>query len=108
MLRFHLDENVDHAIAIALRTRAIDVTTTEEMGMKGVSDAEQLTFGLRQTRVIVTHDDDLLALHAEGFRHAGIAFNKLRTRTIGQIILRLAALSRNFEPPDMFGRVEFL
>lgn len=108
MLRFHLDENVDHAIAVGLRRRAIDVTTTEEMGMRGASDAEQLAFGLRQNRVIVTHDDDLLALHAEGSQHAGVAFNKLRTRTIGQIILKLVALSRNFDPPDMFGRVEFL
>jgi predicted nuclease of predicted toxin-antitoxin system len=108
MLRFHLDENVDHAIAVALRSRAIDVTTTEEAVLKGASDEAQLAYALREGRVIVTHDDDLLALHANGTPHAGIAYSVLRTRTIGQMILKLVALSRHFEPPDMHGRVEFL
>ncbi|HWB53233.1 MAG TPA: DUF5615 family PIN-like protein [Tepidisphaeraceae bacterium] len=108
MPRFHLDENVDRAIAIGLRNRGIDVTTTEEVGMKGASDEAQLAFGLRELRVIVSHDDDLLAMHARGVRHAGIAFATLRTRTIGQMILKLAALSRHFDSPDMQGKVEYL
>jgi hypothetical protein len=63
---------------------------------------------MRDARVLITHDDDLLALHAAGAQHAGIAFNVLRTRSIGQLVLKLSALSRNFDPPDMFGRVEFI
>lgn len=108
MLRFHLDENVDRAIAMGLRNRGIDVTTTEEAGIKGMPDEEQLAFSNREGRVLVTHDDDLLVLHAQGVTHAGIVFSTLRRRTIGQMILRLAALSRHFDPPDMRGRVEFL
>ena len=108
MLRFHLDENVDRAIALGLRNRGIDVTTTEEAGLKGMTDEEQLAFSNRDGRVLVSHDDDLLVLHAQGALHAGIAFSTLRTRTIGQMILRLTALSRHFNPPDMRGRIEFL
>jgi predicted nuclease of predicted toxin-antitoxin system len=108
MLRFHLDENVDDAIAVGLRSRGIDTTTTEVAGINGASDEEQLAFALREMRVIVTYDDDLLALHGQGVQHAGIAFSTLRTRTIGQIILKLAALSRHFDPPEMSGRIEFL
>src|SRR6478609_405424 len=108
MLRFHLDENVDHAVAVGLRSRGIDVTTTEETKLLGATDHEQLAHTLRETRVIVTHDPDLLDLHNSGVTHAGIAFNSLRTRTIGQIVMKLAALSRNFDPPDIAGRVEFL
>src|SRR4051812_47512095 len=108
MLRFHLDENMDYAIAVGLRARGIDTTTTEETGLGGASDERQLEFGVSQQRVIVTYDDDLLALHATGASHAGIAYSKLRTRSIGQIILKLSSLSRNYDPPDMFRRVEFL
>ena len=108
MLRFHLDENVDYAIAVGLRGRSIDVTTTQEAGIQGASDEQQLFFALRESRVIVSHDDDLLVLHSRGVAHAGIAFSTLRTRTIGQLVLKLAALSRHFDPPDLMGRVEFL
>jgi predicted nuclease of predicted toxin-antitoxin system len=108
MLRFHLDENMDHAIAVGLRARGIDVTTTPDAGLGGASDEEQLAFTLREQSVIVSYDDDLLVLHAAGVAHAGIAYGTLRSRSIGQMILKLAALSRNYDPPDMFGRVEFL
>ncbi|HZZ42099.1 MAG TPA: DUF5615 family PIN-like protein [Tepidisphaeraceae bacterium] len=108
MLRFHLDENVDHAIAIGLRHRGIDATTTQESNLSGIPDESQLAFATRHERVIITYDDDLLVLHSQGLPHAGIAFSTLRTRTIGQMILKLTALSRHFNPPDMRGRVEYL
>jgi len=108
MLRFHLDENMDQAIAVGLRARGIDVITTLEAGLGGASDQQQLDFASSEQRVIVSYDDDLLALHGAGAAHAGIAFITLRTRSIGQIILRLASLSRNYHSADLTGRIEFL
>jgi hypothetical protein len=108
MLRFHLDENVDFAIATGLRRRSIDVTTTDEMNLLGSTDEQQLAYTLRSMRVMVSYDDDMLVLHSQGVEHAGIAFSTLRTCTIGEIIRKLTALSRRFDPPDMMGRVEFL
>lgn len=43
-IRFHLDENVNSAIADGLRRREIDVTTTSEVGLISASDEEQLIF----------------------------------------------------------------
>jgi predicted nuclease of predicted toxin-antitoxin system len=108
MLRFHLDENVDQAIAIGLRGRGIDVTTTPEAGLRGASDVEQLEHCLRAKRVIVSHDDDLLTLDSQGAVHAGVAWCRTGSRTIGQIVLKLAALSRKFFSAEFMGRVEFL
>jgi predicted nuclease of predicted toxin-antitoxin system len=108
MLRFHLDENVDHAIAVGLRGRGIDVTTTHEAGLGGATDEHQLAWALEQQRVIVTYDEDLLVLSRRGTEHAGIAFCALRSRSIGQIVLKLASLSRHYEPADIAGRVEYL
>lgn len=37
-IRFHLDENVSTAVAEGLRRRGIDVTTTPEQALIGISD----------------------------------------------------------------------
>lgn len=71
-LRFHLDEHVATAIAMGLRRRGIDVTTTIEAGLAGASDEEQLRHALVEGRVMVTHDADFLRLHREETDHCGI------------------------------------
>ncbi|BAZ23046.1 hypothetical protein NIES4073_39340 [Kalymmatonema gypsitolerans NIES-4073] len=43
-IRFHLDENVDPAIALGLRRYGIDVTITSEAGLRGQTDEAQLEF----------------------------------------------------------------
>ena len=60
-IRFHLDENVNPVIAIALRRYGVDVTTTVEANLRTSSDEEQLTYARRENRVIVTHDDGFFA-----------------------------------------------
>jgi uncharacterized protein (DUF433 family) len=70
----HLDENVAAALAVALRLRNIDVTTTNDARLAGASDRTQLSFARASGRVIVTQDDDFLRLHASGVDHARIVF----------------------------------
>ena len=36
-IRYHLDENVDHAVARGLQQRGIDVTTSTDVQLVGVS-----------------------------------------------------------------------
>jgi predicted nuclease of predicted toxin-antitoxin system len=73
-IRFHLDENVDSAIADGLRRRGVDVTMPNDVGLIGASDEEQLAFALREHRAIFTHDDDFLALAHRGTEHWGIIY----------------------------------
>ena len=75
-IRYHLDENVHGAVANGLRLRGIDVTTASDAALLGASDAEHVAFARSQGRVIVTHDDDFLRLHAESIEHAGIVYAK--------------------------------
>jgi hypothetical protein len=107
-LRFHLDESFNTAIAIGLRRRGFDATISNEAGLVGANDHEQIAFALVENRVLVTHDDDFLRLHSEGVSHSGIAYCKPNHRTIGQIVLRLAALGRQRTAEDVAGTVEFL
>ncbi len=108
VIRFHLDEHVNHAIANGLRRRGIDVRTTSEAGLTGAPDETQLVSARADFRVLVTHDDDHLRLHDQGFAHTGIAYCHPRSRSIGQIVLALARLWRTRTAEEMEGRIEFL
>ena len=85
VIRFHLDEHVSSAIALALRRRGIDVTTAVEAGLAGVDDHVQLAFAFQEARVMVTRDADFLRLHASRTPHAGIVYYPQTSRTVGQV-----------------------
>jgi predicted nuclease of predicted toxin-antitoxin system len=107
-IRFHLDENVAAALAVALRLRNIDVTTTNDARLAGASDHAQLSFATTSARVIVTQDDDLLRLHAEGVNHAGIVFCLSKNRKIGELVRGLALIHNVLLPDEMHSRVEYI
>jgi predicted nuclease of predicted toxin-antitoxin system len=107
-IKFHLDENVSNAIALGLRRRGIDVTTTKEVGLMGASDEEQIEFALTQGRVIFTQDDDFLRMHQAGTTHAGITYCRQRSRSIGEIINTLTLIWEWIESEEIKNKVEFI
>lgn len=107
-IRFHLDENVDPAVALALRRAGIDVTTSQEAGLLAKSDIVQLEFASSQSRVLVTHDDDFLILSCQGISHSGIVYCQKNARSIGDIVRMLILLYEVATPEEMKGRVEYL
>lgn len=107
-IRFHLDEHVSNVIATGLRRRGVDVTTSAEAGLLGADDAEQLAFAASQARVLLTHDEDLLALAAQGAEHAGICYCHQGQRSIRQVIEVLHLLHECCRAEEMRNRVEYL
>jgi len=107
-MRFHLDENVDPAIAQGLRRRGIDVTTTAEAGLVSASDEEQLSTARSQQRVLITHDADFLRLHDRGVPHAGIVYSAAARRSIGELVRGLIVLAECLTPEEMVNHVEYL
>jgi predicted nuclease of predicted toxin-antitoxin system len=107
-LRFHLDEHVAHAVAVGLRLRDIDVTTSAEVGLLTAPDEEQLAFSRAQGRVLVTHDADFLRLHQAGHRHAGIVYCHQQRTTIGGLVRGLLLIHALLEPEEMVNHLEFL
>lgn len=107
-IKYHLDESVANAVANGLQHRGIDVTTSRQAGLVGASDREQLEYAAREGRVLVTHDDDFLRLHALGSQHAGIAYAHQKRLTIGQTVLALVAMHRRQSAESIAGSVEFL
>ncbi|MHC5729580.1 MAG: DUF5615 family PIN-like protein [Nostoc sp.] len=107
-IRFHLDENVDPDIALALRRSGIDVTTSQEANLLAVSDTIQLDFARTQSRILVTHDDDFLILNSQGIDHIGIVYCQKDAKPIGYIIRMLILLYEVAAPEELRGRVEYL
>ena len=106
-LKFYLDEHVPRAVAEGLRRRGIDVLRAQEAGMLEAADEEHLALALREGRVVVTQDADLLRLHAAGRAHAGIVYAPQGT-PIGAIIRGLMLIHDVLGPEDMVNHVEFL
>ena len=107
-LRFHLDEHIPPIIAVALGRHGIDVTTSVEVGLRGMDDLAHLEFARSQRRVIVTHDADFLRYHAQGLGHAGIAYCRMGERTVGQMINMLRLMYEILTSDEMDNRVEYL
>ncbi|MDB5330177.1 MAG: hypothetical protein JWP03_1328 [Phycisphaerales bacterium] len=107
-MRFHTDENVSEAVALGLRRRGFDVTTTKEAGLRGVTDEDQLAYALRESRVMISHDADMLRLASAGAPHAGLTYCHGQKYKVGQLLLKLLALAGRLPPQAMQGRVEFL
>jgi hypothetical protein len=108
VIRFHLDEHVDPAIADGLRHHNIDVTTTLQACLESATDEEHIRFALAESRVIFTQDKDFLRHHANGVQHAGIAYCHQHRRTVCEIIQHLTLLHDCLTVEEMSGRVEFL
>jgi predicted nuclease of predicted toxin-antitoxin system len=107
-MRFHLDENVDHAVAAGLRARGIDVTTSTDAQLISASDDAQLDYASSQMRVLVTHDGPLLGSAVQRLQHAGVAFCQKGSLSVGDMIRALVRMNDAIDSTDMAGRIEYL
>jgi len=106
-IRFHLDEHVDPAIATALRRAGIDVTTTNEAGLRTKNDKAHLEFARAEARVIVTRDQDFLRLSSGAPDHSGVVFYTAN-QSLREIIEGLILIYEVMLPAEMVGCVEYL
>jgi predicted nuclease of predicted toxin-antitoxin system len=107
-IRLHLDEHIHSAIATGLRQRGIDATTPADVGLRGASDEQHLEFARQSGRVLVTQDKDFLQLHALGLPHAGIAYCKQGSRSIGHMLRALIVIYDSMSPDDVRGQLLYL
>ena len=107
MIRFHLDQHVANAVAVGLRLRGIDVSTTHQAGLQDAEDLAHITYAVADGRVNFTQDDDFLRHHHVGVRHAGIVDSKQGSRSIGEIVRYLKLMNDCLNAEDMIGQIEY-
>ncbi len=114
VVRYALDEDCQSgALAAALRQHGVDVLTSNESGLVGVGDEEQLERAATSGRVLVSNNiGDFAALHrswlAVGRHHAGIVVFPQQAFPIGEVVRRLARLRRTLGAEQMRDRFEWL
>lgn len=85
-LRVYLDEDVDVLLAPLLAAHGLDCLTTAAAGNLGRPDEEQLTFAMRESRILISHnrtDFEALAVAWWGQQraHAGVVLAMRRADT---------------------------
>src|SRR4051794_14752153 len=107
-----MDHHVQGAITSGLRRRGVDCLTAAEDGAERHEDPDLLVRATELQRVLVTMDDDLLAIAAEWIRSGrsftGVVYAHQLEITIGQAVRDLELLASVYESRDMENRVERL
>ncbi|MCC6847418.1 MAG: DUF5615 family PIN-like protein [Deltaproteobacteria bacterium] len=111
IVKFHLDENVNPAVAEGLRLRGFNASTTVGQRLLHASDDKQLRVATASRRALFSHDVTTLpSLHAAwvaaGREHAGIILAP--ARPVGVLVRALAALAREVGSAGLRGQLVWL
>ncbi|MGO9463297.1 MAG: DUF5615 family PIN-like protein [Isosphaeraceae bacterium] len=107
-MRFFFDQHISPGVATGLRSHHVDVLTAQGAGRCGLPDPDQLAFATAEGRVMVTFDQDYVALDAGGAQHAGIAWCSATKYSIGQLISALLLVHLVMSTDEMRNHVEYL
>ena len=110
-IKLYLDEDVDVALADAVRRRGYDATTTRDCGNLGIADLAQIDFVRNSGFVILTHNvQDFPRLHYEIIgsdkHHPGLIVAKKERLTV--ILRRLLKLLAVRSAEDAQDTLEYL
>jgi hypothetical protein len=112
MLAFYMDHQFRASVTRGLRLRNIDVLTALEDGTAEIADDLLLARAADLGRILVTHDQGLLALAAEwqtiGREFAGIAFAVQKSLEVGKAIEYLELIAHVMSADEMRNRVEYI
>jgi predicted nuclease of predicted toxin-antitoxin system len=106
-IRYHFDEHIDYAIAVGLRRRGIDVSTTVEAGLIEATDPEQIEHASKSGRVFVTCDRRIRTSLVDLSAHCGIVIVRPGRKRIGHNVNALTSLHRNTPAEEMMGQILF-
>ncbi len=111
-LSFYMDVNVRAEITKQLRSRGVDVLTSEDDGSRELQDAQLLDRATALSRVLFTRDADLLgeavARQRRGASFAGVIYAHQMHVTIGQCVELLELIAKVSDLQDWLNRVEYL
>ena len=107
-----MDQHVQRAVTIGLRSRSIDVLTAYEDGTSELEDAALLDRATELERVLFTQDDDFLVEAAkrleENKNFTGIVYGHQQRVAIGLCIEQLELIANVLEYDELKNQVIYL
>lgn len=111
-LRFYMDVHVPAAISRGSIRRGIDVLTSQEDETRRANDERLLARATELDRVLVSQDEDLLAIaatwQASGRPFVGLVFAPQEGASIGRYTDDLELIAKCCEPAELRLQVQFL
>ena len=108
-LSYYMDHHLHGAITQGLRRRGIDCLTTEEDGTQRSADDLLLQRASDLGRIMVSQDDDLLAIAADwigsALPFAGLVFGRQLGVTVGQAVNDLELIAHILSPEEMRSQI---
>ena len=108
----YMDVHIPWAITNGLRLRGVDVITAQDDGSGRLNDQKLLDRATQLGRILYSQDDDLLVeAHlrlVNQVRFCGVVYSHQLRSPIGSCIDDLELISKNLEPEDIIGRIEFI
>jgi hypothetical protein len=112
MAALYMDVHIPAAVTAGLRIRGIDVLTSQEDGTREQDDASLLRRATELERVLITQDDDLLAIAAEwqqeGHEFAGVIYSHQLGLGIGEFIEELELIASCSDDAELRNLLLFL
>lgn len=110
-VRFHLDESAPNVIALGLRSRDRDCTTSKEVDLLSSVDEDQLAYVIQADRVLITRDSDFVTLHAQlmekNDHHPGIIY-WCSKKHFGVIVKEIDRMASDLSVDDFRDQLFFL
>jgi hypothetical protein len=108
----YMDVHVRRAVTMGLRLRGVDILTAQEDSAGEFDDPRLLDRASELSRVLFTHDDDLLREASRrqetGETFAGVIYAHQLDITVGQCIEDLELIAQATEPAEWIDRVTYL
>lgn len=105
-IKLYADEHISKRIIGSLRSKGVDILSTEEAANKGKTDIQQLNFAISEKRTIVTKDAGYFSLKPEK-QHYGILFITKR-KPDKEIIKHIMSVLELLGPEEAKGSVIYI
>jgi predicted nuclease of predicted toxin-antitoxin system len=110
-LRLYADECVDGRVLAGLRRRGIDIVSAQDEGLLSTPDQQHMQRASELGRVVVTADQDFLAIVSDLRRRGGPfpgLFYIQHGTPVGETVRNIADAAEILDPPDMENWVEWI
>jgi predicted nuclease of predicted toxin-antitoxin system len=104
-ISFYFDHNMPLPLAAALRQRGIDVMTTIEDGANRLTDPELWRRATALSRIVVTLDQDFLAMAQKAQSHPGLVFCDVSGVSTRLLADNLELIALAMEPPEFHSKI---